>query len=159
MRDSLAVAPILAYAGAMRTAALALVTALALALAGTAEAKVTAPEGDYTGPRKLFMRISGKKIEIIAFNFPCRKHPKAHGRTSLNSIALRRTDHGYKFSSKEHGIVTYSNDHVDQNGVTSIGGQFGRKGGFVRGRFLSSTRYCGPTGKLDWKANRSDQAR
>lgn len=156
MQELLVVALILAYAGAMRAMALALVAALAVATAATAEAKVTAPDGDYTGPRQLFIRVSDKTIEIIAFNFPCKKHPKAHGRTSLNSIHLRRTDHGYKFSTKEHGIVTYSNDHVDQNGVTSISGQWGRKGGFVRGRFLSSTRYCGPTDKLEWKANRAE---
>lgn len=147
-------------AGVIRASALALVAALAVALAATAEAKVRAPDGEYTGPRNLVMSVSGKTIDIIAFNFPCRKHPNAHGRTSLNSIALRKTDHGYKFSTKQFGIVSYSNDHVDQNGVTSISGQWGRKGGFVRGRFLSSTPYCGATDKLDWKANRAkDQAR
>jgi hypothetical protein len=160
MQGSLPVAPILAYAGDMRAMALAMVTALAVAMTATAEAKVKAPEGDYTGPRKMFMRVTDKTIEIIAFNFPCKKHPKARGRTSLNDIALRKTDEGYKFSTKVFGIVTYSDEHVDQNGVTSISGQWGRKGGFVRGRFQSSTRYCGPTGKLDWKANRAkDQAR
>jgi hypothetical protein len=144
----------------MRAMALALVAALAVAMTASAEAKVKAPDGDYTGPRQLFMRVSDKTIEVMAFNFPCRKHPKAKGRTSLNAIALRKTSKGYKFSTKQYGIVTYSNDHVDQNGYTSISGQWGRKGGFVRGRFQSSTPYCGPTGKLDWKANRApSQAR
>jgi hypothetical protein len=144
----------------MRATVPALVLALALALAASAEAKVRAPDGDYTGPRDMFLRVSEKRIEIMAFNFPCRKHPKAHGRTSLNDIALKKRDKGYKFSTKVYGIVSYSDEHVDQNGVTSINGQFGRKGGFVRGRFQSSTRYCGPTGKLDWKANRArSQAR
>jgi len=156
MHELLAVAPILAYAEVMRAMTLALVAALAVATAASAEAKVRAPEGDYTGPRKMFMRVTDKSIEILAFNFPCKKAPsKAHGRTSLNAIPLRKTDKGYKFSTKSYGIVSYSDDHVDQNGVTSISGQFGRKGGFGRGRFQSSTRYCGPTGKLDWKANRS----
>lgn len=145
----------LAYPGAMRAMALALVASLMLALVAGAEAKVRAPKGDYTGPRQLFMRVSDKTIDIIAFNFPCNKHPGVRGRTSLNAIPLRRTDDGYKFSTKQFGIVTYSNNRPDQNGVTSISGQWGRKGGFVRGRFQSSTRYCGPTGKLEWKANRS----
>jgi hypothetical protein len=134
---------------------LAVAAIVTLAMAASAGAKVRAPKGDYTGPRDLVMRISDKTIEIIAFDFPCSKHPQAHGRTSLNSIALRKTDEGYKFSTRQFGLVSYSNEHVDQNGVTSISGQFGRKGGFVKGRFLSSTRYCRSTGKLDWKANRT----
>jgi hypothetical protein len=128
---------------------------LALLLPAGAGAKVRAPKGDYTGPRDLFMRISDKTIEIAGFNFPCPKHPKAHGRTSLTSIPLKKTDKGYKLSSKEYGIVSYSNNSPDQNGVTSISGQFGPRGGFVRGRFLTTTRYCGATDKLDWKANRT----
>jgi hypothetical protein len=139
----------------MRGIALALVASLAVALPATAVAKVTAPNGDYTGPRNLFMRISGKRIEILAFNFPCHKHPKSHGRTSLDDIPLKKRDQGYKFSIKAYGLVTYSNNHVDENGVTSISGQFGRKGKSVHGRFQSSTRHCGATGKLNWSAERS----
>ena len=160
MQESLAVAAILAYAGTMRATALALVAALALVLAAGAEAKVTAPRGDYTGPRDLFMRIANKRIEILAYNFPCKKRPGVRGRTSLNDIALRKTDEGYKFSTKVRGIVTYSDEHVDQNGFTSISGQFGPRGRKARGRFQSSTPRCGPTGKLKWSAERTpDESR
>ena len=142
----------------MRVIAVFLALAL-LVLPGAAAAAVKAPDGDYTGPRDLFMRASGDSIEIIAFNFPCRKHPKAHGRTSLNDIPLKKRDEGYKFSIKLYGIVTYSNNHPDQNGVTSISGQFGPKANSAHGRFQTSTRYCGPTGKLKWSASRASDAR
>jgi hypothetical protein len=135
-----------------------LATVLALALPAGAGAKVKAPNGDYSGPRELVMQVSDKKIDIIAFNFPCRKHPKLHGRTSLNEIPLRKTSKGYKFSIKLFGIVSYSDGKADENGFTSIWGQFGRKGKSVHGRFQTSTRRCGPTGKLKWKAERESDS-
>jgi hypothetical protein len=139
----------------MRKPTAALVATLALASPAGAAAKVRAPDGDYAGPRNLVMQISGKNIEIVAFDFPCRQAPKAHGRTSLNDIALEKTHRGYKFSTRVRGIVTYSDEHADQNGTISISGQFGRKGKSVRGRFQASTPRCGPTGKLNWSAERS----
>jgi hypothetical protein len=149
----------MSYAQFMRAVAAAL-AAVALAVPAAAAAKVTAPDGDYTGPRHFFMRASGDSIEILAFDFPCHKHPKAHGRTSLNDIPLKKRRDGYKFSIKAYGLVGYSNKHVEENGVTSISGQFGRKGKSAHGRFQSSTRYCGATGKLNWSAELSaSQAR
>jgi hypothetical protein len=128
--------------------------------AGAATAKVKAPDGSYTGPRKLVMEISGKTIDIMAFNFPCPKKPKLHGRTSLNDIPLRKTSEGYKFSIKLRGIVTYSDQRHDENGFTSISGQFGRKGKSAHGRFMEATGRCGRTDKLKWSAERvEDQAR
>jgi hypothetical protein len=56
--------------------------------------------------------------------------------------------------------VTFSDDHVDENGFTSIGGRFGRRGKSAHGRFATSVRHCGPTGKLKWSAERTQgQAR
>jgi hypothetical protein len=143
----------------MRKPLPALLAILALALPAGAAAKVKAPNGEYSGPRDLVMQVSGKTIDILAFNFPCKKHPGTHGRTSLNQIPLRKTSKGYKFSIKLHGIVSFSDGHVDENGITSIGGQFGRKGKSVHGRFAESVRHCGPTGKLKWSAERVDNSR
>src|SRR4051794_33752979 len=123
---------------------LALAAVVALAVPTAAGAKVKAPKGDYAGPRDLVMQISDKTINILAFNFPCKRHHGKKGRTSLNDIPLRKSSEGYKFSIKLRGIVTYSDDHVDENGTFAISGQFGRKGKSADGRFMASSRRCGP---------------
>jgi hypothetical protein len=138
----------------------AIAAVAALALPAGAGAKVKAPDGDYSGPRDLVMQISNKTIDILAYNFPCKRHPGVKGRTSLNSIPLRKSSEGYKFSIKLYGIVSYSDGRPDQNGFTAISGQFGPKGRSADGRFQTSTRRCGPTGKLKWSAERvQSQAR
>jgi hypothetical protein len=138
----------------MRKTAPVVVAILVLVLPAAAAAKVKAPEGSYAGPRDLVMQISDKTIDILAFNFPCKKHPKSHGRTSLNSIPLRKASEGYKFSIKLRGIVTFSDGRADENGTFAISGQFGRRGRSAHGRFMASVRHCGPTGKLKWSAER-----
>lgn len=143
----------------MRKGTPAVLAVLALAAPAGAAAKVKAPNGSYAGPRDLVMQVSGKTIDLLAFDFPCKRHPKGHGRTSLNSIPLRKSSEGYKFSIKLHGIVTYSDEHVDENGFTAISGQFGRRGRTAKGRFMESTRHCGKTGKLKWSAERVQDAR
>lgn len=136
---------------ASKAALVALVATLGLALPAAAdEQKVKVPRsGTWTGPRKAVMIVSGKSIDLLAFNFPCRK---TKGRTSLNDIALRKTSEGYKFSVSVHGNVSYQDEHVDQNGVISMSGQFNRRGTKVAGRFRVTTKHCGDTGKLDWSA-------
>jgi hypothetical protein len=128
-----------------------LAAALALTFpAAASDQKVKVPkDGTWTGSRKTVMSVSGKSIDLLAFNFPCRK---TKGRTSLNAIALKRTDEGYKFRIRAHGNVSYQNEHRDQNGAVSMSGQFNRKGTKVTGHFQVSTRYCGSTAKLDWSA-------
>lgn len=128
----------------------ALAVALPTAAAGDTQQKVRVPKsGTWSGPRNTVMVVSGKTIDLLAFNFPCHK---AKGRTSLNSIPLRKTKRGYKFSLSTHGNVTYSDDRPDQNGSIDMSGQFNRRGRKVAGRFQVVTKRCGSTGKLDWSA-------
>src|SRR4051794_27211557 len=95
-----------ATAGAVRAAA-ARVTAAA--------AKVKAPRSAlYQGRRaRLQMQISGKAIQIVAFEFPCED---TRGATSLTDNALKKTRRGYRFGIKAQGIVTYRDDEPDENG-------------------------------------------
>ena len=50
------------------------------------------------------------------------------GRTSLNSIKLKKTPKGYAFAIKAHGIVSYSDNQDDENGAIDISGRFSRTG-------------------------------
>jgi hypothetical protein len=97
-------------------------------------------EYDGTSPR-IQIAISGKSIQIFAFRFPCNQ---VKGNTSLQDIALKKTDKGYKFSIAASGIVTYSDSetHPDQNGAISIDGRFGRLAKTVAGHFRVRTPRC-----------------
>ena len=131
---------------------LVLATAAGLPAAAGAEESVKPPkEGQYEGKRNFVMVVSGKNIEIVAFDFPCHG---AKGRISLNDIDLRKSKKGYKFSVEAHGNVTYNDDHVDENGAVGISGQWNRKGRKPHGRLQVITPRCGNTGKLDWSARR-----
>ena len=74
------------------------VLALALTPAAVAAAhqpKVKAPKSgsEYDGNHKLVIYISGKSIELVAFNFRC---GDTTGGTSLNDIPLKKTKKGYQ---------------------------------------------------------------
>ena len=137
----------------LRTASALAVAALAVT-AGPATAAhhkhVKAPDGTYSGGRHhVFMSVSGKTIDLMAFDFPCHG---VKGRTSIDDIALRKSSKGYKFSTKVHSSASYSDGRPDQNGVFAISGQFTRRAKSVSGRFQAYTRRCGATGKRDWSA-------
>ena len=130
------------------------VLALALTPAAVAAAhqpKVKAPKSgsEYDGNHKLVIYISGKSIELVAFNFRC---GDTTGRTSLNDIKLSKTTKGYKFGIKAHGIISFANGTPDENGAVNISGRFGRRAKTVAGHFRVKSPSCGDTGVVDWKA-------
>jgi hypothetical protein len=117
-------------------------------------AKVTAPKSGsmYHGrPGKLQIYISGKTIQIVAFQFQCKK---TTGATSLSDIKLTKSRRGYRFGIKAHGIVTYRDDHADENGTISISGRFSRTAKSAGGSLRVRTPRCGDTGTIEWRAKR-----
>jgi hypothetical protein len=128
-----------------------------VALAGTttslAASTVKAPKsGTYTGyPGRMTLYVSGKSLSLVAFSFKC---GEAKGRTSLNSIKLKKTRKGYAFSTKTHGNVTYSDDQPDENAAVNLSGRFSKTGKSSAGVFRVKTPRCGSTGDVKWRAFR-----
>jgi hypothetical protein len=114
---------------------------------------VKAPKpGTWSGrPGKMVMSISGRSIDLLAFSFPC---GATSGRTSLNSVALKKTRSGYTFAIKAKGIVTYADDRPDENGTITISGRFSRTGKSAGGTRKVKTPRCGQTKTEDWRARR-----
>src|SRR3712207_3441315 len=133
----------------MRRLVLTLAAAVALSLSACTDPDLRTPTGDFTGPRGLTMRVTGRTIELLAFDFPCRN---TRGRTSLNGIALEKTSNAYEFSIKARGIVSYRDGKPDDNGLTSISGEFSENGRSADGRLQVTTKRCGTTRELDWRA-------
>lgn len=138
--------------------------ALAAPLAGAGaasleKAAVVAPKSGakYAGTTakkgKVTFIISGKSIEIFAFDFPCGRKP-ASGSSSIQSLPLKRTDDGYRFKVKASGIVSYSDAQPDENGTISVSGTFSRSAKTVSGLLRIKTRRCHDTGDVRWSASR-----
>jgi hypothetical protein len=124
------------------------------AAAAASAAKVKPPKSGskFTGrPGEITAYISGRSIQLVAFSFKCRS---TSGATSLTSIPLRKTKRGYRFGIHANGIVTYADDHADENGAISISGRFSRTGKSVAGKLRVKTPRCGSTGQLNWRAAR-----
>jgi hypothetical protein len=108
--------------------------------------------GQYKGARgTLLLFVSGKSIDIAAFDFDC---GKATGRTSLNAIPLKWTRRGYKFDIDTHGNASYSDGQADENATVAFKGRFSRSGRSVRGSLRVRTPRCGDSGDVHWRANR-----
>src|SRR4051794_27222024 len=101
-------------------------------------------------PGKLQLYISGKAIQLAAFEFPCKD---TRGATSLNDIKLRKTPRGYRFGIKAHGIVTYRDDETDENGAIALSGRFSRTGKSAGGTLRVKTPRCGDSGAIEWRAH------
>jgi hypothetical protein len=129
-------------------------TTAAAAAAAASAAKVKPPKSGskFTGrPGGITVYISGRSIQLVAFSFKCRA---TSGSTSLSSIPLHKTKRGYRFGIHANGIVTYADDHADQNGAISISGRFSRTGKSVAGTLRVKTPRCGSTGDVKWRAAR-----
>jgi hypothetical protein len=138
--------------GGSWSGALVLTRRQASASAAAAAAKVKAPKsGMYHGPGGLQMSISGKSVEIVAFEFACKN---TKGATSLSSIALKKSPRGYRFGIKAHGIVSYRDNQPDENGAIDISGRFSRTGTSAAGTLRVKTPRCGGTGAIKWRAKR-----
>jgi hypothetical protein len=125
----------------------------ASASAAGAAAKVTAPKsGKWVGrPGKIEMYVSGRSIQLAAFSFKCHA---TSGRTSLNSVPIKKTKRGYTFGIKAHGSVTYADGQPDQNGALEFSGRFSRTGKSAAGVLKAKTPRCGGTGRIEWRAHR-----
>jgi hypothetical protein len=136
---------------ALAIALVAVGPAAASGWGSTAKPKVKAPKSgsEYDGTHKLVLYISGKSIEIVAFNFRC---GHTTGRTSLNDIPLKKTKKGYRFAIKAHGSITFADGRPDENGAVNISGRFGRRAKRVAGHFRVKSPSCGNTGVVAWKA-------
>ena len=145
------------YRSMTRAARVLLALALALVLPAVAPAAttVTAPKSGsvYRGgaPSYVEMRIQGRSVEIVAFNFVC---GDVLGRTSLSDFRLKRTSKGYRFNADASAIVTYSDEQGDENARVHISGRFTLKAHKVRGHLRVRSSRCGDIGNRDWRATR-----
>jgi hypothetical protein len=143
-----------------RTRAAALAVALALtvaAVAGSAQgATVTAPKSGSQyrsgSPADVFMRISGRSVEIVAISFRC---ADTIGRSSLNDFKIKRTSKGYRFNADATGSISFADEGPDQNGKVHISGRFALNAKSVRGHIRVRSKRCGDTGDVDWRAKKA----
>lgn len=134
---------------------------LAMAIVGaTAAAQTTTVKAPRSGsvyvsgePSGVFMRIAGRRVEIVSVSFPCKDD--VFGRASLNDFRLKRTDKGYRFNADANGLVGYSDEGPDENGRLHISGRFAVDAKQVRGHIRVRTKRCGDTGHLRWRAKKS----
>lgn len=143
-----------AVPAALIRSAACLALVLALVVASAADAAVRPPRSGsqyQAAAHHIFLQISGRSIEIIAFSFRC---GDATGRISLNALKLKRSRRGYRFYFVTHGLATYSDGEPDENAEVHIRGLFTRDARAVRGRFRVETPKCGNTGRLRWRATR-----
>jgi hypothetical protein len=127
----------------------------AQASAAGATTRVRLPKsGQYNGrPRgkDMAVYVSGKEIDIAAFSFKC---ADTVGRTSLNSIKLKKTRKGYKFALNAHGNISFEDGQPDENGAVNIAGRFAADGKSARGTFRVKSHRCGDTGSIKWRVTR-----
>jgi hypothetical protein len=137
------------------TTRIALVLVLALPAIAGAATTLRAPKSgsEYRSgaPSDVFMRISGRSVEVLGISFPC---GEVTGRTSLNDFRLKRTTKGYRFNADAHGLVGYSDDASDQNASVHVSGRFALDAKTVRGHVRVKSKRCGDTGDLKWRATR-----
>jgi hypothetical protein len=118
-------------------------------------AKVRMPKpGQYNGhPRgeDMLIYVGGKEIQIAAFSFKC---ADTVGRTSLDSISLKKTRKGYKFGLDAHGSISFQDGKPDENGKVAIAGRFAADGKSARGTFRVRSPRCHDTGIVKWRATR-----
>ena len=136
----------------------AIVSLLALVPGVASGAHVTAPKSGakYSGrtdqDRRLDLVISGKSVQIVAFDFACGR--KAIARTGLQEIQLKHSAKGYRFGIVANGIVSYSDDEPDENAEIAIRGRFSRTAKTVVGVLRVETPRCHHTGPIEWRAKR-----
>jgi hypothetical protein len=110
------------------------------------------PFGTYTARKGRFLiNVAGRSIDIAAFDFRCRS---TIGRTSLNTIPIKRSRGRWRFSIRTYGNVTYSDDHVDENAKVRFSGAFSRDARLVTGNLEVRSPHCGSTGSVAWAARR-----
>ena len=129
-------------------------TLLHSAATSVAAEPVRAPKSGsvYEGGHALGMRTLGKSIQIVGFNADCGRKT---ARTSLNDIALVKTDRGYRFRFRGSANVTYLNSNrPDENATVRFRGRFSRSAKSVRGVFRVTAPHC-KTGDVKWRAFRS----
>jgi hypothetical protein len=114
----------------------------------------------YTGvtddKQKVSLFPSGKALQIFALDFVC--VGKVVGSTSLEAIKLTRTDTGYKFSIRAHGIVSYKDGKADENAAINVSGRFSRSARSVTGRVRVRSPRCRSTAFHDWHAAKRGRA-
>jgi hypothetical protein len=122
---------------------LAVATALTLLslIAPGFAAGLTRPSGTYTGHAGTFtLMVSGRSIELAAFDFKCRG---TTGRTSLNSIPIKRARGRWRFSIRTFGLATYRDDVPDENARVRFTGRFTTNGRRVTGNVVVTSPHCG----------------
>jgi hypothetical protein len=137
--------------------AIAALVVLGAAAAVHADATPSKPGAKYTGKTaqgtKLTLMVSGKKVDIVAFEFNCGR--KTVGATSLQDLPLKRTDAGYTFNVSANGIVSYRDEQPDENAEVAIRGRFSRSAKTVAGVLRVASPRCHHTGPVDWRAKLS----
>jgi hypothetical protein len=117
--------------------------------------KVRAPKsGEYKGsprgkPMSLF--VNGKQIDLAAFSFKC---ADTTGRTSIDSIPLKKTRKGYTFGLTVGASITFADGKPDENGKVTLAGRFAADGKSAKGTFRVKSHRCHDTGSIKWRVRR-----
>jgi hypothetical protein len=127
-------------------------TCLAAALPAPAGAALKRPRGTYVAPNGLLeLRVAGGFITIAAFDIRCRS---TTARTSISQIRIRKARGRYRFSIRTFGLVTYRDDHPDENARIRFSGAFSRNARRVTGTYEVRAPHCGSTRSVMWSARR-----
>jgi hypothetical protein len=118
--------------------------------------RVKAPRsGQYAGltaekhPLKLY--VSGKTIDLAAFEFDCKT---TVGKGSLDDLRLTKTKRGYRFAIRAYGSLSFADEGDDENALVHLSGRFSRDARAVRGVLTVKSPRCGNTGSIKWTAHR-----
>jgi hypothetical protein len=120
----------------------------ATAAAATVKAPKSGSSYESGPPFSVLVQISGRSVEIAAFNFGCKD---VFGRTSVNDFRLKRTEKGYRFHAAAKAIASYS-DGTDENVSVRFSGRFSRSAKTVRGHLRVKSTRCSDTGYFRWRA-------
>ena len=126
-------------------------TAALLAVLVPATAQAAKPSGSYSGPDRVVLEVSGRTIELLGFDFPCRE---STGRTTLNGLEIRKARGKWRFRTLIYASATYADGHPDENIKVRIRGRFSPTGKVVKGVFRVRSPHCGRTGPVRWWARR-----
>jgi hypothetical protein len=139
-----------------RTAAAVAVALLVLAAPVYAAAVAPKSGATYKGEtsqgEKVTLVISGKSVQILAFDFQCGK--KSRASTSVQDLKITLTDGRYRFDTSTNGIVSYADEQPDENGKIDARGRFSKSAKTVSGLLRVQTKRCHSTGYIKFSASR-----
>ena len=91
----------------------------------------------------------GMTVPLFEATFACEGAVVA--KTSLEAIAIRKSEDGYSFTVSANSLVGYSDEAPDENGTIVVSGNFAHDAATASGDFRIETSRCA-SGKVTWEA-------